>query len=145
MIWCRDCSKLYDILLTNLPKSYTKESVRVSADELDWSDRSIWFHAGAEDWWRECPSDVNVHVGRVETSMWLSGVMSYGSSAIRYKLFKVSVDLDYVRSLGDLTYDIGDGWMDQSTAYLNAYEYPGSVSLYIPKSKLKYISSREIK
>lgn len=131
-IWCRDCATVSDLLMMDV------EEVRVSPGERNWKDRREVYHYGRMDWWDECPDDVMVHVGRKETSEWLYRIREsinegYEDGSALYKL-KVVGEMP-----SGLRYDKVDGWGEESCGYVNAYEFPGSVSLYLPKGQLELV------
>lgn len=128
--YCRDCKKVYDVFLSDSNNVMGK--VRMHPDDVDWQERRVLFHAGASDWWEKCPGDVMVHVGHEETSRWLARVDGSGRDT-----------LHTVRVVGAMPKRLGkdqvDKWGRYSLAYINEFETPGRVSLYLPKSRLELV------
>lgn len=130
--YCSDCMKVYDVMLADLPNGF---EVRMNPEDVDWADRRVWYHAGSLGWWDDCPSDVMVHVGHKDTSMWLAGTDN------RRALYTVRVVGKMPKRL---IKDKVDDWGEYSSGYVNAWEYPGRVSLYLPKSRLELVDKVEI-
>lgn len=134
--YCRDCKTVFDVTLCDydglggggLP-------VRMHPDDVTWSSRKIWYHAGALDWWENCPPKAWVHVGHEETSMWLA------RSEGRKALYTVRVVGEMPKRMVE---DKGDGWDRYTCAYVNRWETVGRVSLYLPKSRLELVDKVEL-
>lgn len=125
--YCRDCKVVSDVLLGLYDKGL---KVRLNPDDVNWSNRRTWYHAGSDTWEQECPNDVYVHVGHKDTSLWLSNVER------RQTLYTVRVVGDMpTRLISDQV----DDWGRYSCGYINSYEFPGRVSLYLPKSRLEVV------
>lgn len=131
--YCRDCKMVNDVHLSDLwPESPT---VRMNPDDVNWSNRRIWYHAGSATWEDDCPDDVYVHVGHKDTSLWLANVEE------RQTLYTVKVVGDMpARLISDQV----EGWGRYSCGYINAYEFPGRVSLYLPKKRLEVVDKVEL-
>ena len=125
--WCPDCSTVFDVTLANLPDGF---AVRMSPEDVTWHSRRIFYHAGRADWDENCPDSAMVHVGAKETSMWLARHEG------RKALYTVRVVGQMPKRLGK---DQVDRWGRYSLAYVNAWETPGRVSLYLPKSRLEIV------
>lgn len=125
--WCPDCSTVFDVTLANLPDGF---AVRMSPEDVTWYSRRIFYHAGRADWDENCPDSAMVHVGAKETSMWLARHEG------RKALYTVRVVGQMPKRLGK---DQVDRWGRYSLAYVNAWETPGRVSLYLPKSRLEIV------
>lgn len=133
-LYCRDCKTVYDVQLADMWPDAPR--VRMSPDDVGWAYRRVWWHAtDVEDWDTECPGEVYVHVGAKETSMWLAKMES------RKYLYTVRVVGDMPKRLIS---DKIDSWGKYSTAYVNAYEFVGRVSLYLPKKRLEVIDKVEL-
>lgn len=132
--YCRDCKKVFDVMLNDIGVG-VHDMVRMAPEDVGWAGRKIWYHAGSADWWSECPGDVRVHVGVRETSEWL------GRLEDRSVLYTVRVVGEMPKRL---VKDVGDGWGRYSRAYVNSWESPGRVSLYLPKSRLELVEKEEL-
>lgn len=130
--YCRDCKVVTDVTLCNYDDDL---KIRMNPDDASWPSRRIWYHAGAADWWENCPSSAWVHVGHKDTSMWLA------RSETRKALYTVRVVGDMPKRM---VRDKGDGWYKYTAAYVNRWETPGRVSLYLPKSRLELVDKVEL-
>lgn len=136
-LWCRICGVVYDVLLGEF-----EPEVRMSPDEVNWADRREWYHVSGDRWWQDCPSDAYVHVGRREVSEWLEKVRIGTDDEIKNPvLYKVRVTGQIPKRL---IKDKGDIWGSRSVAYVQLFEVPGSVCLYLPKSRLDLVERIEL-
>ena len=127
--YCRDCKVVSDVLLSDIWPGVPR--VRMNPEDTDWTSRRIWYHAGWDNWEKDCPDSAYVHVGHKDTSMWLANVEKE-----RQALYTVRVVGDMPKRLVS---DQVEGWGRYSYGYVNAYEFPGRVSLYLPKSRLEIV------
>lgn len=134
VVWCPQCAKLREVMAWVL----TSDDVLMWSGDRDWKDREVWYHWGEDDWDVACPDDVMVHLGCRETSEWVSrfGEREHGV------LWKCIVDrgvLDRMRMGKDYC---GDVWpADRSEmGYVNMFEAPGRVSLFLRKGDIAGIS-----
>lgn len=130
--YCRDCKIVSDVTLCDFIDKY---DVRMHPDDVGWSSRRIWRHAGTATWWEDCPPEAWVHVGHEETSMWLA------RGEGREALYTVRVVGEMPKRL---VRDKGEGWDNYTAAYVNRWETVGRVSLYLPKSRLELVDKVEL-
>lgn len=136
--YCRDCKTVYDVTLSDYDWAWSDGKgydVRMHPEDVSWSSRKIWYHAGRADWDEACPGDAWVHVGHKDTSMWLA------RSEYREALYTVKVVGEMPKRL---VRDKGDGWDNYTAAYVNRWETVGRVSLYLPKKRLEVIDKVEL-
>lgn len=131
--YCRDCKVVNDVHLADMWPATPK--VKMNPEDVDWSSRRIWYHAGSSTWDKDCPDSMYVHVGHKDTSLWLSNVEK------RQALYTVRVVGDMPKRL---VADQIDGWGKYSCGYVNGFEFPGRVSLYLPKSRLEIVDKVEL-
>lgn len=130
--WCPDCSMVFDVMM-----SAVDVEVRMSPDDADWSLRPEWWHVSSEGWDTRCPDDVYVHLGRKEVSEWLWRVRQGTVDEIKNPvLYKVRVA---GRTPRRLIRDKGEGWYNRRAAYVQEYEVPGAVCLYVPKADVEIV------
>lgn len=129
--YCRDCKRVFDVDLADLPDGF---EVRMNPEDVGWADRREWVHCGSSTWWEDCPGNVRVHVGHPDTSRWLHRVEA------RDTLYTVRVVGEMPKRL---VRDKVNDWKYVSS-YVNAYEFPGRVSLYLPKSRLELVSKEKL-
>lgn len=135
--WCKECSTLSDVLLSD----YAGE-VRMSPSGVDWADQKEWFHVSGPTWDVDCADEVYVHLGRREVSEWLWRIRQGTSDEIEgATLYRVRVRGKMPKRL---VHDKGEGWGKRRTAYINGYEFVGSVCLYIPKGDLEVLERTEL-
>lgn len=125
--WCPKCSKVFDVMLQDWMENL---KVKINPDDTEWRQRKHWYHTGSLSWWEDCPDNVMVHVGHKDTSMWLARAEN------KKALYKVQIVKDIPKRLCK---DQVDGWGNYSLSYVNSWEFPGRVSLYLPKSRLEIV------
>lgn len=133
VVWCKACSELFDVMAME----YLKD-VLVAPGGLDWASRDEWYHVSGPDWLTHCPDSVYVHVGPREVCEWLMKIRKLNGDGVKEPtLYRLRVKDGKMPKR--LVRDVGDGWINRRTAYVQLYEVPGSVCLLLPKRDLEII------
>lgn len=110
--------------------------------------KAVWYHATKQEDWLEGADDFDVHVG-VEAAAFdraLSILAPHSASAKPFYIYEVTVDedatVDSEISAETENYGINGSGDGEVIRYVNRYEAPGTISLFLKSSKLKVKSKR---